>query len=385
MERLSNAFPVEMESSKTIGDLKKLIKTEKNPRFNDITADELTLSRVAIPDDDTDDETYILLDNLPRPPPVHAHIPAHVSTHLSGYFSDQSRPSTPLSEHAIYLNSYVQEKHTITLTPRGVRGLPKVFRQGVVESQDLKPNLLFLDLLDPPPSVSDPAPVKFRSNVLLRVLEEMHEQDLPVFGVCGCGKTRSMIELLCLQWGFYFNAAKSDFGSDDLFRLADLIDSKNLIDSKTSEDAAGTNTAFVKNMPLLLFLSRLMILGYCLKVPGCCQIFSSARCPLLLVYPNTFKDVFVHLCMELYDLTTARTAPVSDLASTIVRKEFQSVRESKVRVVIDEAQTLSDKSPRSHASSSTQGNLRPMLSPVLHAFRSVGIRDEMTIIIVGQD
>lgn len=198
-----------------------------------------------------------------------------------------------------------------------------------------------------------------------------------------------MIEMLCLQWGFYFNAAKSDFGSDDLFRLADLID------NKTLEDAAGTNTVFAKNMTLLLFLSRLMILGYCLKVPGCRQTFSSARWALLQVCPNTFRDVFMHLYMKLCNLTTARSVPISDLAS-IVRKEFESVREilaahdypnfsseSKLRVVIDEAQILSDKSPTSFQSSPTQGDLRPMLSPVLHAFRLVGFRDELTILYSG--
>lgn len=80
-----------------------------------------------------------------------------------------------------------------------------------------------------------------------------------------------MIEMLFLRWGLYFNAAKSDFGSDDLFHPADLID------NKTLEDAAGTNTVFAKRMTLLLFLSRLMVLGYCLKVPGCRQTFSIAR------------------------------------------------------------------------------------------------------------
>ncbi|KAF9343110.1 hypothetical protein BGX34_007215, partial [Mortierella sp. NVP85] len=217
----------------------------------------------------------------------------------------------------------------------------------------------------------------------------MQAQDLPVFGASGCGKTRTMIEMLCLQWGFYFNAAKSDFGSDDLCKLADIIDSKIL------EDAANTNTVFAESMTLLLFLSRLMILNYCLGVPGCCRTFSSARWTLLQVCPNTFKDVFVHLCMELCDLTTVRAVPVSDLAS-IVRKEFRLVRErlaahnypnfssdSKLRVVVDEAQILSDKRPTSFTSSSTHGDLRPMLSPCLHAFRSVGLRDELTIIYSG--
>ncbi|KAF8927104.1 hypothetical protein BGZ47_002336 [Haplosporangium gracile] len=198
-----------------------------------------------------------------------------------------------------------------------------------------------------------------------------------------------MIEMFCLQWGFYFNAAKSDFGSDDLSRLADFID------NKTSEDLISSNTTFAKNTTLLLFLSRLMILSYCLKVPGCRQTFSSASWALLQVCPNTFKDVFLHLFMKLCDLMAERTVLGSVLAS-IVRKEFESVREilaahnypnfsseSKLRLVIDEAQILSDKCPTSFASSSTHGDLRPMLSPVLHAFRLTGLRDELTIIYCG--
>ena len=47
----STPFPVEIESTKTIGNLKKLIKSEKTPRFDDVAADELTLWRVSIPVD----------------------------------------------------------------------------------------------------------------------------------------------------------------------------------------------------------------------------------------------------------------------------------------------------------------------------------------------
>jgi hypothetical protein len=159
---------------------------------------------------------------------------------------------------------------------------------------------------------------------------------------------------------------------DDLFRVADLTD------NKTLEDTAGTYTDFAKNMTLMLFLSRLMILGYCLKVPGSRQTFSTTRWGLLQVRPNTFKVMFAYLCMKLCDLTTAHTVPVSDLVS-IVCKEFESVREmlaahcpyfsseSNFRMVIDEAQILSDKRPTSFASSSTQGNLRPMYVKCQHA------------------
>ena len=44
-----NAFPVGIEVSKTIGDLKELIKTKKSNQFSDVDADQLTLWRVSIP------------------------------------------------------------------------------------------------------------------------------------------------------------------------------------------------------------------------------------------------------------------------------------------------------------------------------------------------
>ncbi|KAK3844279.1 MAG: hypothetical protein J3R72DRAFT_75783 [Linnemannia gamsii] len=49
-EALSNAFPVEIESSKTIGDLKEVIKSKKKNDFQKIDANKLTLRLVLIPD-----------------------------------------------------------------------------------------------------------------------------------------------------------------------------------------------------------------------------------------------------------------------------------------------------------------------------------------------
>ncbi|KAG0195067.1 hypothetical protein BGX28_002366, partial [Mortierella sp. GBA30] len=45
----STPFPVEIESTKTIGQLKDAIKAKKAPRFDDVAADELTLWRVTLP------------------------------------------------------------------------------------------------------------------------------------------------------------------------------------------------------------------------------------------------------------------------------------------------------------------------------------------------
>ncbi|KAF8931909.1 hypothetical protein BGZ47_011637, partial [Haplosporangium gracile] len=71
-EATSNAFPVEIEATKTIGDLKELIKTKKTNDFQDVDADKLTLWRVSISvaddnNDDNDDDNEdlpILLDNV---------------------------------------------------------------------------------------------------------------------------------------------------------------------------------------------------------------------------------------------------------------------------------------------------------------------------------
>ncbi|KAF9547851.1 hypothetical protein BGW38_009622, partial [Lunasporangiospora selenospora] len=198
-----------------------------------------------------------------------------------------------------------------------------------------------------------------------------------------------MIEMLCLQWGFYFNAAERDLGSFDLCRLADFID------SNTDLGSATINTRFAKNATLLLFLSRLMILNYCLNIPNCRQTFSSARWALLQVCPHMFKDVFMHLSNELCDLMKGQALLESILVS-IVRKEFKLLRhklaahdylnfsiDTTLRLVIDEAQILSDMNPSSYVSSIAQGDPRPMLSPSLHAFRTVGLPDELKIIYTG--
>ncbi|KAF9574727.1 hypothetical protein EC968_005732 [Mortierella alpina] len=64
-EPTSNAFSVKIRSTETADDLKKLIKTEKAPRFDDLAADELTLWHVSLPVQDDEDELPILLEALP--------------------------------------------------------------------------------------------------------------------------------------------------------------------------------------------------------------------------------------------------------------------------------------------------------------------------------
>lgn len=50
-EATSRAFSVDIDRTKSVDYLKKLVKLEKTPRFNDVAPDELILWRVSIPDD----------------------------------------------------------------------------------------------------------------------------------------------------------------------------------------------------------------------------------------------------------------------------------------------------------------------------------------------
>ncbi|KAF8914827.1 hypothetical protein BGZ58_005653, partial [Dissophora ornata] len=61
----STSFPVKIESSETIGTLKKAIKLEKPNDFSDVDADKLTLWRVSIPVLPKKDRKEISLADVP--------------------------------------------------------------------------------------------------------------------------------------------------------------------------------------------------------------------------------------------------------------------------------------------------------------------------------
>ncbi|KAI8051233.1 hypothetical protein BDF22DRAFT_94824 [Syncephalis plumigaleata] len=265
-----------------------------------------------------------------------------------------------------FLKDYVEGNYKLPVSTNGIEGLPLVKRRGVDKEAKLKLSLLFLDLPKPPSNTSDAIDERFQSNPVLKELDKLETRFLPVFGVSGCGKTRSVIEVLCLQWGFYFNAVKDDFGSRDLSELADYIG------KRTLENSEIANTIAARNITRLLFLSRLIILEHCLGVPNCHETFSSANWALLQVCPNTFRDVFMELFQKLYKEIRVYGTDEAELIS-IVRDKFESVRdmlieldypnfssESKFRLVIDEAQLLADMKSESFESSSSLGIRRPM-------------------------
>jgi hypothetical protein len=198
-EATSNAFPVDIEPSKTVTYLKELIKAKKAPRFDDIAADELSLWGVKHPViaankhipvllraidaptelDPTDDIADVFSEAPPkktihiivqRPPPptvVHAPVPSRSLTPIPGYQSDGSRPNTPLSGDlhadiktitdrffapgsiANFLDAFVKGKGHLPVTEGPIQGLPRAWRRGFGKAVETRPSLLFMDLPDP--------------------------------------------------------------------------------------------------------------------------------------------------------------------------------------------------------------------------------------------
>ncbi|KAF9320026.1 hypothetical protein BG003_007388 [Podila horticola] len=66
-EATSNVFSIKVPSNDTVDDLKKLIKTEKSPAFDDIPADKLTLWRVSIPIVPANKHNPIVLNEIDSP------------------------------------------------------------------------------------------------------------------------------------------------------------------------------------------------------------------------------------------------------------------------------------------------------------------------------
>ncbi|KAG9070381.1 hypothetical protein KI688_009718 [Linnemannia hyalina] len=353
----SRAFEIEVSERRTVAHLKDAIKLKKPNEFRDVDANELTLYRVSIHDDGTfhdktelnnprkrllelftkspDDNTYIIVQ---QPLPAPGSIPL-------------SDPGSPLS---------------------GSQG-----------------SFSLLDHL-PPPFLSDLCKVMNSFRLLLEsCLVCQDPGNVPIFGVSGCGKTRSMMELLCRQWGFYFNASGEDLGSDDMTTLLAQVGSR-------LEKDRNANNRYARTMTYLLFLSRLLILQFCLKVQNSSRSFTSARWTLLQTCPHMFTDIFEHLFQKFLPLHQRSTTEERVLMD-IVRKEFQVTRTcliehggapqfldgTKLLVAHDEAQILGEESFGRFESMNGAKADRPLLSPILHGFRNIEGANELTLLTSG--
>ncbi|KAG0364648.1 hypothetical protein BC939DRAFT_499131 [Gamsiella multidivaricata] len=99
--------------------------------------------------------------------------------------------------------------------------------------------------------------------------------------------------MLCKQWGFYSSGSRTDFGPVDLFKLLELIQTRNRY--RTCDMKSDNH---VRVLALALILAHLMTLRHCLDISELENIrFTCKRWMLLQVCSQSMDigDVFASL------------------------------------------------------------------------------------------
>ncbi|KAF9556636.1 H(+)-transporting V1 sector ATPase subunit A [Mortierella alpina] len=186
-----------------------------------------------------------------------------------------------------------------------------------------------------------------------------------------------------------------DWGSSDVLTLHSTVQGLLQDNRKSFIVDRQANNANARKVTILLFFSRLLIFKHCLNVAGSSQTFTSARWTLLQVCPHVLfdKDIFNMLFLQLLNLQLHGEAPLS----LLIRNLYEDTKECLIKqgclphikedtrllVVHDEAQFLGDEFNGSFQSmSSSDETPRPLLSPILHAFRNIG-EHQLTLVTCG--
>ncbi|KAI8345855.1 hypothetical protein B0O80DRAFT_264622 [Mortierella sp. GBAus27b] len=167
-----------------------------------------------------------------------------------------------------------------------------------------RPSLLFLNLPESvesqdPPSTADRALERIRGRAIPL---------LPLFGVSGCGKTRTTIEMLSKNWGFYFNGSGTDWGSNDLFSFLKFVQ-----DEKRYRNRDLESNIHVHILALALVLARIMILDHCLNIAE--SEGTTFTCKHWMLLQVCFRamgvnDLFTMLLMEIADMIHLRSVGI---------------------------------------------------------------------------
>ncbi|KAF9083847.1 hypothetical protein BGX29_002878, partial [Mortierella sp. GBA35] len=309
----------------------------------------------------------------------HAPVLARASTPLSV----QSRPASPTdiradldkiadeffnpaSQYITFLNEFVQGSYDLPVTEGSISGLPTVGKRGL-ERPRTAPSLLFVNL---------PAQSGIPRNQAERILTDFPgKRHLPLFGVSGCGKTRTAVDLLSRSWGFYFNAGAADYGSSDMHTLVQALSQHRDI---YLSDNRLDNTDRIRYLTYGLLYARLLILEHCLNIAGSKDTFSCQRWMLLQVATPAFEDVFQALFQPISDYLHSHVVP--SIIANIVQQRFKEVHKllrgrtpsspahSKFLMVLDESQVLGRLFPTAFLDGDLT-TVRPVLAPILFAFR----------------
>ncbi|KAF9582306.1 hypothetical protein BGW38_000384 [Lunasporangiospora selenospora] len=112
-------------------------------------------------------------------------------------------------------------------------------------------------------------------------------------------------------------------------------------------------------------------------VPNCRQTFSSARWAtsksvLTYLFKTMFNNLNERVLFELV-LTAVIQSEILLVSDLLIGHRYPNFSAgSKLRLVVDEAQILSDRGSTRFRSSYLETDLRPILSPILYGFRNAG-------------
>ncbi|KAF9081153.1 hypothetical protein BGX29_004720, partial [Mortierella sp. GBA35] len=164
------------------------------------------------------------------------------------------------------------------------------------------------------------------------------------------------------------------------------------------------NNRIAWKMTYLLFLSRLKILRFCLKVPGSQQTFNSATWTIPQTCPHVFgNDVFDSLFKALLPVLSVQQLSFTggELLGS-VQDELKAVQlllinhgklgrlpifsdNNGLLVFIDEAQVLGQTNKDFFDCMDTYDSYRPLLSPILFAFRASYFYPKLGLITCGNE
>ncbi|KAK3828464.1 MAG: hypothetical protein J3Q66DRAFT_434995 [Benniella sp.] len=418
-EPLKNAFEIEISPLDNGSGIRKVIRNELE--LKNIPASRLDLLRVNIlipleqpsldvvptldsasleiigplaritPQEVSDNAVRIFVRVQGAVPPsaiVPSAIPRPQSPPIPGNDGTASSLFAPGSKYAKYLTEFVNGQHSLPTTEGGVSGLVRARMRDEPHTVLSTPTLLFFDL---PECQEFDTSVKYRPCNVTEAILITHPdmRRLPLFGVSGCGKTRTAIELLSRTWGLYLNAGAGDHGSEDMSGLMRKV----IIDKFQTQDKV-KNTLGIRRMASSLLYARLWILSYCLSIPGCENTFTPQRWMLLQVATIEFLDVFNYL-FNAIEVLTASTNPTADdivleiqllyrkiQNQLLSRPVFSPLGQSKFLVMLDEAQELSRH--RSGLAFLDSENVpRPLLAPIMHSIRRISQDSEVCVLPCG--
>ncbi|KAG0283022.1 hypothetical protein BGZ96_012608 [Linnemannia gamsii] len=272
----STPFSVDIKPTKTVDHLKKAIKLKNPETFIRVDVKDLTIWKVSIPVLPMNDRQDISLSDIPTKDKLHEmdglvdvfrETPPKETIHIivqrppqdekwREFGSDiEDEFFAPASVGYTSLGQFVKDGANIPTTRGALSGLPFVApRAGALKD---RPSLLFLNLpesseIQDPPSTADKA------------LEKIYGRDVPLrplFGVSGCGKTRTAIEMLSKNWGFYFNASATDWDSSDLLLFSEMVK----VRSRYQQGDPASRT-HVQTLAQALVLTRVMTLHHCFEI-----------------------------------------------------------------------------------------------------------------------